>query len=266
MGAPLFPPVFVNGVEIPHAAIAAEAQLHSAPKGKPGLAWKAAALALAMREVLLTEARARGLVAAPQTTGPGLRETEDEALIRGLIETAVTPVEPEEAELFRFWQENPERFLAPDLWEVAHILLPAAPEDAEARASAQSLAVGILAILSREPGRFADLAARHSACSSRASGGMLGQIGPGDTVPEFEAALLRLAPGQITEQPVATRFGLHLIRLDAHARGEVLPYPAVAARLRAAACKRAWTRAAHDFAKALMAKAQITGLDQRTAA
>lgn len=266
MGTPLLPPVFVNGVEIPQAVIAAEAQQHPAPKGKPGLAWKAAARALAMRHLLLAEARARGLVVAQQATGPGLVETDEEALIRGLIEVAVTPVEPEEAELFQFWKENPERFRAPDLWEVAHILLPAAPEDAEARATAQSLAEGILDILARDPGRFADLAARHSACSSRTSGGKLGQIGPGDTVPEFEAALLHLTPGRITEKPVVTRFGLHLIRLDAHARGAVLPYPAIAERLRAAACKRAWTHAAHDFVEALMAKAQITGLDQRTAA
>ncbi|NBR54215.1 MAG: peptidase, partial [Rhodobacteraceae bacterium] len=42
MNKPLFPEVRVNGVTIPSAAIAAEAQNHPAPKGKPGLAWKAA--------------------------------------------------------------------------------------------------------------------------------------------------------------------------------------------------------------------------------
>ena len=44
---PLLPPVTVNGVTITPKRIAAEAQNHPAPKGKPGHAWKAAARALA---------------------------------------------------------------------------------------------------------------------------------------------------------------------------------------------------------------------------
>ena len=40
----------------PMAAIAAEAQNHEAPKGKPGLAWRKAARALVIRELLLQEA------------------------------------------------------------------------------------------------------------------------------------------------------------------------------------------------------------------
>ena len=43
MASPLLPEVAVNGETIPAAAIAAEAQLHPAPPGKPGLAWRAAA-------------------------------------------------------------------------------------------------------------------------------------------------------------------------------------------------------------------------------
>ena len=41
----LLPPVTVNGVAIDPALIAAEAQNHPAPKGKPGFAWRAAARA-----------------------------------------------------------------------------------------------------------------------------------------------------------------------------------------------------------------------------
>lgn len=266
MGKPLLPPIFVNGVEIPPAAIAVEAQNHPAPPGKPGLAWRAAAQALALREALLQEARQRGIAATPQETAPGQVETPDEALIRALVETSVTPADPDEDDLLRLWQAAPDRFRAPDLWEVSHILIPAAPGDANARQTAQALARAIADQLAKTPARFADLAAQHSACSSRNAGGMLGQIGPGDTVPEFEAALVLLAPGQITPDPVETRFGLHLIRLDAHARGEVLPFAAVADRLRTAARKRAWTHAARAFAAGVLARAQVSGLDLTGAA
>lgn len=260
MKSPLLPEVTVNGVEISPAAIAAEAQNHPAPQGKPGLAWRAAARALALREVLLQEARARGLQAEGREIAPGQIETEDEALIRGLMEVAISPRAPDQADLRALYAANPDRFRAPDLWEASHILLPVAPGDPAARTQALTLGRDLAALLAREPGRFAGLAAQHSACSSRSIGGLLGQIGPGDTVPEFEAALQGLRPGQITPKPVETRFGLHLIRLDAHARGEVLPFDAVHLRLRDAAIKAAWTRAAREFAADLMAAANVTGL------
>ncbi|NCO17517.1 MAG: peptidase, partial [Alphaproteobacteria bacterium] len=66
MGNPLQPELCVNGEVIPAAAIAAEAQNHPAPPGKPGLAWRAAARALAVRALLLQEARRLGLSPAPQ--------------------------------------------------------------------------------------------------------------------------------------------------------------------------------------------------------
>ena len=47
---------------------------------------------------------------------------------------------------------------------------------------------------------------------SRSSGGDLGWVGPGDVVPEFEAVLKELVPGQVS-LPSQTRFGLHLIEV-----------------------------------------------------
>ena len=86
---PLLPDVIVNGEVIAAERIAAEAQNHPAPQGKPGLAWKAAARALAVRTLLLQEAARRGLTADPQETLPGQLETAEEALIRQLLDLAV---------------------------------------------------------------------------------------------------------------------------------------------------------------------------------
>ncbi len=61
----------MNGETIPQAAIAAEAQNHTAPKDKPGIAWRKAAQALAIRALLLQEARARRLAADPEELSPG---------------------------------------------------------------------------------------------------------------------------------------------------------------------------------------------------
>ena len=71
------------------------------------------------------------------------------------------------------------------------------------------------------PKGFAE-AARESDCGSKVQGGHLGQLGPGDTVPEFEAALRTLYDGQTTPAPVLSRHGWHIIRLNAIAPGQVL--------------------------------------------
>ncbi|MFN7003128.1 MAG: peptidylprolyl isomerase [Roseinatronobacter sp.] len=249
---PLLPPVFVNGIEISAERIAAEAQNHPAPKEKPGLAWKAAARALAIRELMLQEARARGLTPDPAEVAPGQFETEDEALIRQLSEVAITPTAADEADLRRVYSAHPDRFRAPSLYEAAHILFPRQDDMAALHAHADA----VLSELRANPRRFGELARMQSACSSKDNGGLLGQLGQGDTVPEFEAALDALDKGQISD-PVETRFGLHLIRLDARARGEVLPFETVLPRLRDAHAKAAWARAAARFTAELVAKARI---------
>lgn len=59
---------------------------------------------------------------------------------------------------------------------------------------------------------FAALAREHSQDGSAANGGDLGWSSPGMFVPEFEATMNRLAPGEVSD-PLLSRFGLHLIQL-----------------------------------------------------
>lgn len=257
---PLLPPITVNGREIPAERIAAEAQMHPAPKGKPGLAWRAAARALVLRELMLAQARAAGLSPDPREVAPGRMETEDEALVRQILEARVTAPPPDEDDLCRLYAADPARYLSPPLWQVSHILVAAQRDDAEARAAARQKAEALAAVLAARPEGFGTLAGAQSDCPSRGNGGQLGQIGPGDTVAEFEAALATLDPGGITPAPVETRFGFHLIRLDARADRAILPFEAVADRLRLAAEKAAWVRAARAYAEALLEKAEVTGL------
>ena len=89
----LFPDLVVNGESVPSSVIAEEAQNHEAPKGKPGIAWRKAANAVAVRTLLLQEGRRRGIDTQAQEVEPGRFETDEEALIRGLLDKAVT-VEP----------------------------------------------------------------------------------------------------------------------------------------------------------------------------
>jgi len=262
---PLFPEVRVNGAVIPHRLIAAEAQNHPAPRGKPGAAWQAAARALVVRALLLEAARAAGITEAPAALGDGREESGEDSLIRQYLERVLDPAPVEEADCRAAYAAAPGRFRAPDLFEVSHILIAADPGNAEARARARSRAEALLARLSQKPHRFAALAKEMSDCSSAAQGGMLGQLGPGDSVPEFEAAMQALTPGEIADRPVETRFGFHILRLDRRAEGAPLPFEAVAPRLRAALEKAAWARAANALVAGLVAAAEIEGVDMTAA-
>ena len=60
--------------------------------------------------------------------------------------------------------------------------------------------------------KFEDQAKVNSEDTSAAKGGDLGWISPGDTVPDFEQAMNRLKPGEVST-PVRTPFGWHLIQV-----------------------------------------------------
>ena len=258
MNMALFPDVVVNGETIPSAAVAAEAQNHSAPKDKPGIAWRKAAQALAIRTLLLQEARARRLTADPEELAPGRVETEEEALIRALLDDALSIAPVTDADVRTEWAKDPDRFRSSPLWDVSHILCACDPRDDTENAMAEARAKAVLTRLDGDAKGFA-LAARESDCGSKTSGGHLGQLGPGDTVPEFETALRGLAEGATTPAPVLSRHGWHIIRLNAIAPGQVLPYETVRPKIAQALEKAAWARASRDFIAGLAKGAQISG-------
>jgi peptidyl-prolyl cis-trans isomerase C len=59
---------------------------------------------------------------------------------------------------------------------------------------------------------FGEVAQEFSIDGSRAQGGDLGWFAPGMMIPDFQAAVEALEPGQVSE-PVQTRFGWHVIKL-----------------------------------------------------
>ena len=249
----------VNGVAIPRDAIAREVQQH--PSRTPIEAWKAAAQALVVRELLLQEAQKLGVAGEPLEDSEGRRETEEEAAIRALIAREVHTPKPDEESCRRYYEQNRRRFRSPDLYEAAHILFAAAQGDAEGYAKARAEAAAALAVLREQPERFAELARAHSACSSAAQDGNLGQISTGQTTPEFEAALVALTPRSISNEPVATRYGLHIIRCERKIEGRELPFELVADRIADYLSESVMRRAAAQYIARLASRAEIAGVD-----
>ena len=251
--------VSVNGVVIEERSIAAETQNFVADS--IGEARAAAATALVIRELLLQEARRRGLAPQPRRLEQGVRETDEEALVRQLLDDEVVTPQADEATCRRYYDNNRQRFRSPDLFEAAHILFAAAPEDTQAYADAISSAERAIAALDRNPGAFGEIARHRSACSSARNDGRLGQVARGETVPELETFLLNLEEGQLCPVPVRTRFGAHVLRLDRRIAGRDLPFEAVRQAIADYLIEASFRRAVAQYIAILAGRARITGID-----
>ena len=252
-------PVSVNGVVIHRTAIDREAQHH--PAASPGESMRAATEALVVRELLLQEGRRLTLVAEPATDARGRRETAEEAMIRAVVEHEVAVPTPTEAEVARYYDANRTRFRTPDLYEARHILIAARRSDATAFAAAKAEADALAVEATAHPERFADLARAWSSCASAADGGHLGQITAEETTREFAAALVGLGEGETTGQPVETRYGFHIIRLERRFPGKTLPLAAVSDRIATYLVERSRRLASAQFIARLVSAAEIAGIE-----
>ena len=62
--------------------------------------------------------------------------------------------------------------------------------------------------------QFSELARAYSIGPSAKNGGKLGWFGPGQMVKEFEKAAFLLEKGNISQKPIKTKFGFHVIKLN----------------------------------------------------
>ncbi len=248
------PAIRVGATTITEAEVAREMQHHRA--AAPSDAREQAVRALVVRELLRLEIERLdiGTVAQPQDG-----ETRDEASVRTLLEREAPAPQPDAATCRRYFEQNREHLRRPDRLRARHILLAAAPGDAAGRAQARELGERLIEELRRAPERFAEFAMRHSACPSRDGGGDLGWIESGDTTPEFERQVFRLSPG-LAGLTVESRWGHHVVHVDAVARGEPLDLDEAMPRVQAYLETQARQNAIHDYLQDLARRHQVQGL------
>jgi peptidyl-prolyl cis-trans isomerase SurA len=91
-----------------------------------------------------------------------------------------------------------------------HILLR--PSGQLSQNSARAQLADFKRRIERGEADFASLAKQYSQDASASAGGDLGWESPGQFVPEFEAVMGKLSPGEIAD-PMVSRFGVHLIQV-----------------------------------------------------
>ncbi len=148
---------------------------------------------------LVIEAKKDGLEKDPAVARQ-VQAAEDRALQSALLSKQVGPEVTEEAVKARFDKEQAGK---PPEEEVraSHILVA---NEADAKKIIAQLDGGA---------DFATLAKANSTDPGGKNGGDLGFFKKDDMVPEFSAAAFALKPGEITQTPVHTQFGWHVIKL-----------------------------------------------------
>jgi peptidyl-prolyl cis-trans isomerase D len=159
------------------------------------------------------------------------------------------------AEVKQFYESNRRQFEVPESRQASHILISADGGE-EARSKARARANEIYQEARKKPGSFADLAKKHSQDpGSAARGGDLGFLPRGvmKDVPEFEEALYKLKPGEISP-PVESKLGYHIIRLTkvqpAQGKSFEEMRPRIEAELKRQAAARRFTETAEAFGNA----------------
>ncbi len=156
---------------------------------------------LIAREVFMQEARKRGLDATEDYKNQ-LELARQSILIRELFADFQKKNPVTDAEV----QAEYDKFVAANggkEYRARHILVEKEDE-----------ALALVAQI-KKGGSFEELAKKASKDpGSGANGGDLDWANAGSYVPEFSAAMSKLDKGQMTETPVKTQFGFHIIRVD----------------------------------------------------
>jgi len=174
-------------------------------------------------------------------------------------------------DLQAYYDQHREEYRVPEQVKVSHILIktplpaPGAKEDEKAVADARVKAEGVLKEL-KAGGDFAKLAEKYSDDPGSAkSGGDLGWIGRGRTVPEFEKAAFSLGKGQ-TSDLVKSSYGFHIIHVEDKQEAHLKTLAEVKSEIEEKVKQQKAARATEAAANTLLSQARTDGFDKAAAA
>lgn len=171
-------------------------------------------------KLLLLDAR-RNLVEGEAEFRAQLEKMKENLLIAYVGNKVIAGVSVSDKEVEDYYNENKERFMGEEAVDASHILV-----------ESREMAVEILEKIKSGEVSFEDAAREYSTCPSKENGGSLGEFTQGQMVPEFDTAVFAMKVGEITEEPVETQFGFHLIKLNAKKPREIAPLREIAPQLK----------------------------------
>jgi len=89
----------------------------------------------------------------------------------------------------------------------------------------------------------------------------MGEITKGQTVPGFEKAVIGMKAEDISEEPVETRYGYHIIQLHKYVEGKDLEFDDVQPKIRDYLKQASWHKSIKQYIGILIGKSKIEGFD-----
>jgi peptidyl-prolyl cis-trans isomerase C len=230
----------VNGVAIPQSAVDAIAKAQ-ASQGQPDTPELRAHIRdrLIMQEVVAQEAVKRGLDKTP--LGAAELQFARQSTLAQLYVQDYARRNPITEDALKKEYDRAKTQTSDKEFHVHHILVKNEDE-----------AKDIIAQL-KKGASFEKLAEEKSIDSSKSNGGDLGWAVPQMYVPAFANAIKGLKKGQITDTPVQTQFGWHVIRLDDQRAHKIPSFDEVKPQIRNQLQQQAINKALND----LRAKAKV---------
>ncbi len=176
---------------------------------------------LISNKLLLLDAKKNLLEADPEFRAE-LAKLKDSLLVSFATEKVTRDVRITAKEVEDYYNENSEQFVEGEKVNASHILV-----------ADEETALKILADVKSGAISFEDAARENSSCPSKENGGSLGDFERGQMVPEFDSAVFTMQVGEITETPVKTQFGYHLIKLNSKSEAKTAPLSEIKDRLEA---------------------------------
>ena len=191
--------VIVNGKPIPKAQLDKLLQ-KTGQADNPQVRDQAREM-LVTRELILQEANNRGL-SQSDAVKEQIEQSRMGILVAAVFQDYVEKEGVAEADLKAAYESVKSQYTGKE-YHVEHILVE---KEADAKAITAQLKAGA---------NFEDLAkAKSKDPGSAPTGGDLGWVSEKSLVPEFSKAMVQLKKGQITDKPVKTQFGWHIIKMD----------------------------------------------------
>ena len=191
--------VIVNGKPIPKAQLDKLLQ-KSGQADNPQVRDQAREM-LVTRELILQEANNRGL-SQNDAVKEQIEQSRMGILVAAVFQDYVEKEGIAEADLKAAYESVKSQYTGKE-YHVEHILVE---KEADAKAITAQLKAGA---------NFEELAkAKSKDPGSAPTGGDLGWVSEKSLVPEFSKAMVQLKKGQITDKPVKTQFGWHIIKMD----------------------------------------------------
>jgi len=188
----------VNGKSIPKAQLDKLVQKSGQPDN-PQVRDQAREM-LVTRELILQEANNRGVL-QKESVRDQLEQSRVGILVAAVFEDYVEKEGVAEADLKAAYESVKAQYTGKE-YHVEHILVD---NESDAKAIIAQIKAG---------GNFEEIAkAKSKDPGSAKNGGDLGWVSDKALVPEFSKAMVQLKNGQITDKPVKSQFGYHIIKM-----------------------------------------------------